>query len=444
MFKFWKKNKLSSKPKYNALVESIISTVTTLEKLSDKELQNKTNEFKTRLASGETLDKILVEAFATVYEASKRVLKLTPHKVQVYGAIVLHNGDVAEMKTGEGKTLTSTMPIYLNALSGKGVHLVTVNEYLAKRDSNEMGKLFNWLGLSIGFNYNNLSKTQKKLAYEQDITYSTHSELGFDYLRDNMVTELRRKVQRGLSYAIIDECDSILIDDARTPLIISGGQNAPSKLYEYADHLTKNFAPQDYQIDIEHKTIALSKLGTQKAEKAFNVENLFDIKHTVLVHHIQQALKANYTIEENIDYMVADGDIKLIDQNTGRVMEGRSYSDGLQQALQQKHSLNVMEETKTIATITYQNYFRLYDKLAGMTGTAKTEEEEFIDIYNMKVEQIDTNKPVIREDKNDLIFGTKNSQFRKIIEDIKEISKNGQPILIGTRTVEASEAISKI
>ncbi len=442
MFKIFKKNKLSSNAKYNLLVNDILALGANFEKLDDQALKDKTQELKKKLDLGSSLDDILVEAFATIYASSIRVLKLRFHKVQIYGAIVLHNGDVAEMKTGEGKTLTSTMPIYLNALLGKGVHLVTVNDYLAKRDSEEMGKLFSWLGLSIGFNYNGLSKMQKKLAYEQDITYSTHAELGFDYLRDNMVIELKDKVQRPLNYAIIDECDSILIDDARTPLIISGGENEPSKLYQYADHFTKNLSSDEYNLNIEHKTISLNEKGTKKAEDKFKLKNLFDVKHTVLVHHIQQALKANYVIVNNVDYMIVEGEIKLIDQNTGRIMKGRSYSEGLQQALQQKHGLEITSETKTIATITYQNYFRLYKKLAGMTGTAKTEEEEFIDIYNMCVEVIDTNEPVIRDDQNDLIFGTRASQFKAIIAQVREISQTKQPILIGTRSVEVSEAIS--
>ena len=442
MFKILKKLK-SKKSNYESQVREIIQEAQILETLSDKKLQSKTEEFKRRLKAGETLEDIKVEAFATVYESAKRVLGLTPHPVQVHGALILHNGDVAEMKTGEGKTLTSTMPIYLNALSGLGVHVVTVNDYLAKRDSSEMGKLFGWLGLSIGFNNAELKKVQKKLAYEQDITYSTHSELCFDYLRDNMVLELKDKVQRPLNYAIIDECDSILIDDARTPLIISGGKDKPSNLYKLADFFIKSLSAADYNIDIEYKTVSLSDSGCSKAEAGFQIENLFDVKHTLLVHHIQQALKANHIIVEGVDYIITNGKVSLVDQNTGRVLKGRAYSDGLQQAIQQKHNLEVTEETKTIATITYQNYFRLYTKLAGMTGTAKTEEEEFIDIYNMKVHVVPTNKPIIREDSNDLIFGNRETQFKAIINKIKEFAEINRPILIGTRSVETSEAISK-
>ena len=439
-----KKNKtsFSNIRKYNQLVIEILKIKENLASLSNQQLQDKTLYFKKLLEKGKTLEEILPEAYAVVCEASTRVLKLTPFKCQIYGAIVLHYGDVAEMKTGEGKTLTSTMPAYLNALTGKGVHIVTVNQYLVQRDANEMGELFGWLGISVGYNSNELNSTSKKLAFSLDITYTTHSEIGFDYLRDNMVRNFKDKKIRSLNYAIVDECDSILIDDARTPLIISGGDKDKQNLYEVANRFVKLLFPSDYKINKETKSVFLTTEGAKKAEKGFRISNLFDVEHTILLHHIQQSLNAHFIIKKGIDYIVSEGKIALIDQNTGRILKGRTYSDGLHQAIEMKEELVISRESKVIATITYQNFFRLYNKLAGMTGTAKTEEEEFLDVYNMHVESIPTNEPIIRIDADDFIFGNQRKMFDSIIKEVKKLHQKKQPILLGTRSVEVSELLS--
>lgn len=413
------------------------------EKLSDDELQAKTEEFKTRVKNGETLDDILPEAFAVVREAAKRVLGLFPYKVQIMGGIVLHEGSIPEMKTGEGKTLTATMPVYLNALSGEGVHVVTVNEYLATRDASEMGELYNFLGLTVGLNINSKSSEEKRLAYACDITYSTNNELGFDYLRDNMVVYREQMVQRPLNFAVVDEVDSILIDEARTPLIISGQAEKSTAMYNRTDNFIKTLVnEEDYKIDVQSKTIALTEEGISKAEKHFDVSNLYDIENTSLTHYLDQSLRANYIMLLDIDYVVQDGKVMIVDQFTGRIMDGRRYSDGLHQAIEAKEGVEIEDETKTMANITFQNYFRMYKKLSGMTGTAKTEEEEFREIYNMQVIQIPTNKPIIRDDKADLLYPTLTSKFKAVVADIKERHAKGQPVLVGTVAVETSELLS--
>ncbi|MGL6248008.1 MAG: DEAD/DEAH box helicase, partial [Culicoidibacterales bacterium] len=391
--------------KIEKIADQVMLLEAEMEKLTDEELQAKTPELKERCAKGETLEQLLPEAFAVVREASTRVLGMKPYYVQVIGGITLHRGDIAEMKTGEGKTLTSAMPAYLNALTGKGVHIVTVNEYLAHRDATEMGQLHEWLGLTVGLNVNALTPEQKQEAYGCDITYSTNNELGFDYLRDNMVLYKENKSQRPLHYAIIDEVDSILIDEARTPLIISGGQKNTANLYRYADMFAKMLkVEQDYEIDVEAKSIQLTENGITRAEEIFKLENLFDIKHTELVHRIQQALKANYTMHNDVDYVAANDEILIVDQFTGRIMQGRQFSEGLHQALEAKEGVSIKEETTTLATVTFQNFFRLYEKISGMTGTAKTEEEEFRNIYNMRVIAIPTNRPIVRIDAADLVY----------------------------------------
>ncbi|ARY91024.1 MULTISPECIES: preprotein translocase subunit SecA [Lacticaseibacillus] len=412
--------------------------------LSDEQLKANTQKFKDRLAAGETLDDILPEAFATAREGAKRVLGLFPFRVQIIGGIVLHEGNIAEMKTGEGKTLTATMPVYLNALTGKGVHVVTVNEYLSTRDATEMGELYNWLGLSVGLNLNSKNSDEKREAYNCDITYSTNSELGFDYLRDNMVVYKEQMVQRPLNFAIVDEVDSILIDEARTPLIISGGAEKTTGLYIRADRFVKTLkADTDYKIDWPTKTISLTESGIRKAEKNFGLDNLYDTENTALTHHIDQALRANYIMLKDIDYMVSNGEVLIVDQFTGRAMEGRRYSDGLHQAIEAKEGVQIQDENKTMANITYQNFFRMYNKLAGMTGTAKTEQEEFREIYNMEVISVPTNKPVIRVDSPDVLYPTLDAKFNAVVEDIKERHKKGQPILVGTVAIESSERLSK-
>ncbi|MFC6346952.1 preprotein translocase subunit SecA [Vagococcus carniphilus] len=414
-----------------------------IEKLSDEELQGKTEEFKARYQKGETLDDLMPEAFAVVREAAKRVLGLFPYKVQIIGGIVLHEGSIPEMKTGEGKTLTATMPVYLNALSGEGVHVVTVNEYLATRDASEMGELYNFLGLTVGLNINSKSSEEKRLAYACDITYSTNNELGFDYLRDNMVVYREQMVQRPLNFAVVDEVDSILIDEARTPLIISGQAEKSTAMYNRTDNFIKTLInEEDYKIDVQSKTIALTEQGISKAEKHFDVENLYDISNTSLTHYLDQSLRANYIMLLDIDYVVQEGKVMIVDQFTGRIMDGRRYSDGLHQAIEAKEGVEIEDETKTMANITFQNYFRMYKKLSGMTGTAKTEEEEFREIYNMQVIQIPTNRPIIRDDKADLLYPTLNSKFKAVVADIKERHENGQPVLVGTVAVETSELIS--
>lgn len=413
--------------------------------MSDEELRGMTAEFRERLAKGETLDDILVEAFAVTREAARRVLGLFPYKVQIQGGIILHEGNIAEMKTGEGKTLTETMPVYLNALDGKGVHVVTVNEYLATRDSAEMGEVYRFLGLTVGLNLNSMNANEKREAYLCDITYSTNNELGFDYLRDNMVVYANQMVQRPLHYAIVDEVDSILIDEARTPLIISGQSGKSTALYTRADYFVKGLKEdEDYTIDITSKSIALTDTGVDKAERVFRLENLYDVDNTALVHHIDQALRANYIMLLDIDYVVDEGEVKIVDPFTGRIMDGRRYSDGLHQAIEAKEAVEIQDESKTMATITFQNYFRMYDKLAGMTGTAKTEEEEFREIYNMNVVQIPTNRPIARKDYSDLLYPNLRSKFSAVVKDIKERHEKGQPILVGTVAVETSEHLSHL
>ncbi|WP_125760611.1 preprotein translocase subunit SecA [Companilactobacillus hulinensis] len=426
------------------IADKVESYADAYSKLSDEELQAKTPEFKERLAKGETLDDILPEAFATAREGAKRVLGLYPFRVQIIGGITLHEGNIAEMKTGEGKTLTATLPVYLNALAGKGVHVVTVNEYLSSRDAKEMGELYNWLGLSVGLNVNSMDSEEKRAAYNCDITYSTNSELGFDYLRDNMVVYKEQMVQRPLHYAIVDEVDSILIDEARTPLIISGAAEKSTAMYVRADRFSKTLEKDDYKIDWPTKSISLTETGIRKAEDYFGLDNLYDIDNTVLNHHLDQALRANYIMTLDIDYVVQDGEVKIVDQFTGRVMDGRRYSDGLHQAIEAKEGVEIQDETKTMANITYQNFFRMYDKLSGMTGTAKTEAEEFREIYNMEVISIPTNKPVIRDDKDDLLYPTLKSKFAAVVEDIKRRHAKGQPLLVGTVAVESSEYLSKL
>ena len=413
--------------------------------LSDEQLKAKTEEFKQRLANGETLDDIQVEAFAVAREAAGRVIGEYPFFCQLEGAYVLHKGDIAEMKTGEGKTLTSVMAVYLNALEGKGVHVVTVNEYLAERDSKWMGQIHRFLGLTVGLNLRELTPAQKRAAYECDITYTTNSELGFDYLRDNMVTRVEDRVLRKLNFALVDEVDSILIDESRTPLIISGGQKQTANLYINADRFVKRLNKDaDYVIDIKDRNVQLTEEGVHKAEKAFGVENLYELDNTSLVHYINQALKANYIMNRDVEYVVEDNEVIIVDQNTGRKMPGREYSDGLHQAIQAKEGVPIKQETTTMATITYQNFFRLYNKLAGMTGTAKTEEEEFLSIYNMRVVEIPTNRPVARVDMPDLVFGTKKAKYNALLEEVKSLHEKGQPVLVGTISVETSELISRM
>lgn len=413
--------------------------------LSDEELKAKTPYFRQLLADGKTLDDILPEAFAVAREAAKRVLGEFPYHVQVIGAIALHRGDVAEMKTGEGKTLTATMCIYLNALSGEGVHVVTVNEYLAKRDSEWMGAIYRFLGLTVGCNYRELNAQEKRAVYQCDITYTTNSELGFDYLRDNMAVSKFNRVLRGLKMCIIDEADSILIDESRTPLIISGGKKKTANLYRLADRFAKAVQEEKhYNIDLETKTINLTADGIKFAESMFRIDNLYALEHTALVHHIHNALKANYIMGRDVDYMVQEGEIVIVDQFTGRQLKGRTYSDGLHQAIEAKEGVKINEETSVLATITYQNFFRLYEKIGGMTGTAKTEEEEFLETYNMRVVEIPTNRPIKRIDAPDLVYAKKEYKYKAMIEEIKERHEAGQPILIGTIAVETSEYISKL
>ena len=413
--------------------------------LTDEQLQAKTEEFKQRYQNGETLDQLLYEAFAVVREGAKRVLGLFPYKVQVMGGIVLHHGDVPEMRTGEGKTLTATMPVYLNALAGKGVHVVTVNEYLTERDATEMGELYSWLGLSVGINLAAKSPMEKKEAYLCDITYSTNSEIGFDYLRDNMVVRAENMVQRPLNYALVDEVDSILIDEARTPLIVSGANAVEtSQLYHMADYFVKSLNKEDYIIDIQSKTIGLSDSGIDKAEDYFKLENLYDIENVALTHFIDNALRANYIMILDIDYVVSEEqEILIVDQFTGRTMEGRRYSDGLHQAIEAKEGVPIQDETKTSASITYQNLFRMYKKLAGMTGTGKTEEEEFREIYNIRVIPIPTNRPIQRIDHSDLLYASLDAKFKAVVEDVKARYQKGQPVLVGTVAVETSDFLSK-
>lgn len=427
------------------IAKQVFSYEDEMAKLSDDELKAKTPYFKDLLKNGKTLDDILPEAYAVVREAAYRVIQKKPFFVQVCGAIAIHGGNIAEMKTGEGKTLTAVMPAYLNALSGNGVHIVTVNEYLAQREvDGEIGTVYRWLGLTVGLNIRDLSRQEKRDQYACDILYSTNSELGFDYLRDNMAVREEDLVQvRGLNYAIIDEVDSILIDEARTPLIISGGAKTSALSYQAADSFVKSLSNEDYEIDIESKTIQLLESGVNKAEKQFNLKNLYELENVSLVHRINNALKANYIFTNGVEYMVQDGEVVIIDSFTGRVLKGRQYSEGLHQALEAKEGVEIKQETVTVATITYQNFFRMYKKLSGMTGTAKTEEEEFRNIYNMYVVEVPTNKPVIRKDMPDLLYCSMEAKINALVEEIKARHATGQPILVGTVSVESSEVISK-
>ncbi len=445
------------------LVEKINSYEDEISKLSDEELRNKTADFKVRLQDGETLDGILPEAFAVVREASKRVLGMRHFDVQLIGGIILHQGRIAEMKTGEGKTLVATLPAYLNALTGKGVHIITVNDYLAKRDSEWMGKLYKFLGLTVGLVISGMDPAEKQRAYASDIIYGTNNEFGFDYLRDNMVIYKNQAVQRDLHFAIVDEIDSILIDEARTPLIISGRANKSSDLYKKANDFVKKLTPKiiveedikdfeqaednekyDYIVDLKAKSASLTQKGIKKAEQAFNIENYNDLDNSDLVHHVTQALRAHGIMKKDIDYIVKDGEVLIVDEFTGRIMYGRRYNNGLHQAIEAKENVKIADESKTLATITFQNYFRMYEKLSGMTGTAMTEEEEFREIYNLDVISIPTNKPMIRIDNNDIIYKNENAKFRAIVEEIKESHAKGQPVLVGTISIEKSEKLSNI
>ena len=431
--------------RFGALADSIEALSSEYSELSDEKLKAKTNEFKERLVNGETLDDILVEAFATIREAAKRVIGEYPFRVQLLGGIAIHYGNIAEMKTGEGKTLTTILPAYLNALTGKGVHVITVNEYLTTRNAEWMGKIFEFLGISVGVNLRELTPSEKRKEYEKDILYTTNNELGFDYLRDNMVVKKENRVQRELNFAILDEVDSILIDEARTPLIISGGKMESKNLYVSADTFVKTLKKDtDYTVDEKTKSVSLTEDGSDKACKFFKIDNLYDISNSALVHHIDQSLKANYGMQNDVDYVVQDGEVIIVDQFTGRLMKGRAFSEGLHQAIEAKEGVKINDETKTLATITFQNLFRMYNKLSGMTGTAKTEEEEFRNIYNMYVIEIPTNKDVIREDLPDLVFATKKAKFNAIVREIKERHSTGQPILVGTIAIETSELVSKM
>ena len=431
--------------KFSLIADKIESLSDEYQQLSDYELKAKTDEFKNRLANGETLDDILPEAFATVREAAYRVIGEKPFYVQLLGGIAIHYGNIAEMKTGEGKTLTSVLPAYLNALSGNGVHVITVNEYLADRDSNWMGNIHRFLGLTVGTNLRSLSPKEKKEQYNCDILYTTNNELGFDYLRDNMVVRKEDRVQRPLNFAIIDEVDSVLIDEARTPLIISGGELKNVGMYQDADRFVKGLKiEEDYLYDEKTKSVTLTEEGVAKAEKSFHIDNLYDVNQTNLIHHINQALKANYSMRNDVDYVVQDGEIIIVDQFTGRLMKGRAFSDGLHQAIEAKEGVKIQQETKTVATITFQNLFRMYKKLAGMTGTAKTEEEEFRNIYNMYVIAIPTNRPVIRKDEADLVYSTKTGKYKALIDEIERRHNSGQPVLVGTIAIETNELISNL
>ena len=431
--------------RFKVIANEVIALDEEMSKLTDEELQGKTVEFKERIKQGADVEDILVEAFATAREAAYRVIGEKPYYVQILGGLAIHYGNISEMKTGEGKTLTSVLPAYANALTGKGVHIITVNEYLAGRDAEWMGKIYEFLGLTVGVNYREYSRTEKKEAYNCDIMYSTNNEIGFDYLRDNMVVKAEDRVQRPLNFVIIDEVDSVLIDEARTPLIISGGKMQSANLYMQADKFVKGLKEnKGYIYDEKTKAVSLDEEGIKKAESYFNIKNLYDIEHTTLVHFINQSLRANYSMKRDFDYVIQDGKIVIVDQFTGRLMPGRNFSEGLHQAIEAKEGVEINEETKTLATITFQNLFRMYKKLSGMTGTAKTEEEEFRDIYNMYVIQIPTNKPVIREDYGDLIFATAAGKYSAIVKEIKERHSKGQPVLVGTIAVENSELLSNM
>ncbi|MDU2202345.1 MAG: preprotein translocase subunit SecA, partial [Anaerococcus hydrogenalis] len=461
IFKSFSQKEIANNQK---LVDKILALDEDMQKLTDKQLQNKTNEFKERLKNGESLDDLLVEAFATVREASDRVLGMKHYPVQLLGGIVLHNGQIAEMKTGEGKTLVETLPAYLNALDGKGVHVVTVNDYLAKRDQEWMGKVYSFLGLTVGCIIYGLTNSERQKNYNCDITYGTNNQFGFDYLRDNMVIYKDNMVQRGLHYAIVDEVDSILIDEARTPLIISGEGDESTDTYKKADEFIKGLEGRildpnedldqdpfdrefvvekvDFLVDEKRKSSNLTEQGTAKAEKFFGIENLSDPEHLELAHYINNALKANTTMTRDIDYVVNKGEVMIVDEFTGRIMQGRRYSDGLHQAIEAKEGVEVQSESKTLATITFQNYFRMYDKLSGMTGTAKTEEEEFSEIYSLDVVEIPTNRPIQRVDDVDYVYINENGKYNAIIEEIKKVHATGQPILVGTISIENSEKLS--
>ena len=429
--------------RFDKLADEIISLEDSMANLKDEDFKNKTNEFKERLSKGETLDDILVQAFALAREACYRGIGEKPFKVQIIGGLAIHYGNIAEMKTGEGKTLTTVLPAYVNSLTGKGVHVVTTNEYLSDRNANWMKPIYDLLGVSVGVNLRDMTPKEKQDVYNCDITYSTNNEIGFDYLRDNMVVNKEDRVQRPLNYCIIDEVDSILIDEARTPLIISGGKANSNSLYIEANRAVKNLKEdEDYTVDLKTKSVSLTEEGSKKIEKILNVKNLYDIDNAGLVHHLNQALKANYAFAKDVDYVVSDGQVIIVDQFTGRLMQGRQYSDGLHQAIEAKEGVTINVETKTMATITFQNLFRMYNKLSGMTGTAKTEEEEFRNIYNMYVICIPTNKPVIREDLADLVYATEKGKYKAIINTVKEIHSKGQPILIGTISVESNEHLS--
>ncbi len=431
--------------RFNKIADQVMALDEDMQKLTDDELKAKTQEFKERIAEGETLDSLLVEAFAVAREAAYRVVEMKPFYVQIVGAIAIHEGNISEMKTGEGKTLVSVLPAYLNALSGKGVHIITVNEYLASRDAEWMGGIHRFLGLTVGLNTRDLAPEQKKEQYNCDVLYSTNNEIGFDYLRDNMVVRKEQRVQRPFNFAVIDEVDSILIDEARTPLIISGGKMQSSNQYFDADSFAKSLKREkDYVYDEKTKSVSLTDEGNKKAEKKFNVENLYDLSQANLVHYINQALRANYAMKVDIDYVVQEDKIVIIDQFTGRMMKGRAFSDGLHQAIEAKENVKINEETKTLATITFQNLFRMYNKLSGMTGTAKTEEEEFRNIYNMYVISIPTNRPIARVDAPDLVYATREAKYKAIITKIRECYEVGQPVLIGTIAIETSEYISNI
>ena len=445
------------------LVEKINSLEEEISKLTDIELKNKTEEFKNRLQNGDTLDNLLPEAFAVVREASKRVLGMRHFDVQLIGGIILHQGRIAEMKTGEGKTLVATLPVYLNALTGEGVHVITVNDYLAKRDSEWMGKVYRFLGLTVGLVISGMDPRQKQQAYNCDITYGTNNEFGFDYLRDNMVIYKDQLVQRKLKYAIVDEIDSILIDEARTPLIISGRANKSSELYKKADNFVRRLKAKviieedvkdfeqaednenyDYIVDLKAKSASLTQKGIKKAEEEFRLENFNDIENSELVHNVNQALRAYGIMKKDIDYIVKDGEVLIVDEFTGRIMYGRRYNNGLHQAIEAKENVKIADESKTLATITFQNYFRMYEKLAGMTGTAMTEEAEFQEIYHLDVIEIPTNKPMVREDHHDVIYKNEPAKFRAVIREIKESNSKGQPVLVGTVSIEKSEQLSSM
>ena len=431
--------------RFTEIADEIEAKDSEYSKLSDEKLKAKTEEFKKRLEKGETLEDILVDAFATAREAANRTVKMKPFYCQLLGGLAIHYGNIAEMKTGEGKTLTCVLPAYLNALTGKGVHIVTVNEFLSTRDSEWMGEIFRFLGLTVGLNLRELSPKEKQQAYNCDILYTTNNELGFDYLRDNMVVKKEHRVQRPLNYCIVDEVDSILIDEARTPLIISGGVMKSANLYIDADNFAKSLKEnEDYIIDEKTKAVSLSDEGAKKCEDKFKLKNLYDIANTALVHHVNQALKANYAMKKDVDYVVQDDAVVIVDQFTGRLMKGRAFSEGLHQAIEAKEGVTIQQETKTLATITFQNYFRMYDKLSGMTGTAKTEEEEFRNIYNMYVISIPTNKPVVRVDETDLLYPGKSGKYSAIVKEIEKRHKLGQPVLVGTIAIETSELISKM